>query len=121
LDAGARGWTFDRGFPDQVTLTAADFLRHGSDVLDRTTARRLLPLGLADWRALLDHPAARRLSGLVLHGLPDGDAVAGFLADTPGFVHLRRLLLEVSDVTLARLARAEHLRGLTDLQIASNN
>jgi hypothetical protein len=107
-----------------VTLSLTDFLRHGADVLARTTARHLYPLAADDWRPLVAHPAARHLRGVVFGDLADGDDLATALAGMPELAGCRSLTLVsagLSDAGLARLAAAGHFAGLERLVVASND
>jgi uncharacterized protein (TIGR02996 family) len=124
LDAGAQGWAFRRGFLDRVVLSIADFLQHGSALIERTTVRHLSPTSADDWRSLLAHPAARHLRGVLFANLSDGDDLAAALADTPELAGWRSLTLAgvgLTDAGLARLAAAPHLGNLEHLDVGSND
>jgi hypothetical protein len=123
LDAGARSWSFRRGFLDQVALSAADFGAHGSTVIRRTTARDLTLLD-DEWQALLTDPAAPHLCGVYLRSDADGDDIAAALADDSRLGGLRSVSLVgvgLTDGGLARLAAAPHLGRLEQLNVGSND
>ncbi|HKB03335.1 MAG TPA: TIGR02996 domain-containing protein, partial [Gemmataceae bacterium] len=124
LDAGAQGWAFRRGFLDRVVLNVADFLKYGSAVIERTTARGLSPTSADDWRSLLAHPAARHLRGVLFANMTDGDELAATLAELPELSGWRSLTLVSAGLTdsgLARLAAAPHLAGLEHLAVGSDD
>lgn len=127
--AGADEWQFHRGFPEEVTMKAADFLGELAHLNDRTPLRRLhLYAGCNDdvLAQLAALPAARQFLLLELGHPTDprnatfgGDGIRA-LATSPyleGLTGLRLHALGIGADGAAAVADAPVFANLTDLAL----
>jgi uncharacterized protein (TIGR02996 family) len=116
---------FRRGFVEDADVPAAQFVRYGPQLLDRTPLRRLRlahPRGV--WADVLrcgwlrEVPAldlgGGRLTDAELAGLGGADWLAGTARLNLGGNHAR-------DATARTLAACRHLRGLRHLDLSAND
>lgn len=116
---------FERGLVAYLSLSAADFLAHGREILAAHPVTRLHLHGAADLVA--DLAAGEFLAGMTALDLrenPLGDRGAITLAGSPGLARLRFLDLRTAGVGAAgarALASSPHLGELTSLDLGGNS
>lgn len=123
-ERGARDVTFDRGFPDGVTMDAADFISRGAELLGLaplTTFRLRKAAGQV--QRLAATPVLARVAGLDLaeQGVTDDDVAA--LAASPYAARLRFLDLRHNKITergIEAIAASPHLRNLETVELDFN-
>lgn len=118
------GWTFRRGFVDQVLIEARQFLLHARTLFDQAPIRHVQILDIGNnVQALVDSPYLARLEALTIFASHAGDALARALALCPHLNYLRELNLgrnRISDAGVAALAASRALRSLTSLDLSEN-
>lgn len=123
-ELGARDVRFERGFPEQVTISAADFLARGEELLLRAPITMVRLRDAAGQVArLATAPVLYRLAGLELaeQGVTDDDVAA--LAAAPGAARLRQLDLRgnrITDRGIEALAASPYLKQLETVNLDAN-
>jgi uncharacterized protein (TIGR02996 family) len=125
LRGRVQGWTFRRGFIEDVTLGAAAFLDHADELFAASPIRRVR---LRDAHTVVERlalcPHLARLVGLDLSDNRLGDAEAEVLAESPYLDSLQSLDLALNGIGLSgarALARGEHWGRLRELRLAHNH
>jgi uncharacterized protein (TIGR02996 family) len=92
-------WRIRRGFVEQVTMRAADFLTHGAEVWRRAPIRNLVLTDVTDLiPQIAASPLLTRLTGLDLNDNPIGDRGVTDLVASPHLHRLRWLGLARCDI-----------------------
>ena len=121
---GARDLQFERGFPETMTISAADFLAHGGELLMLAPITRVKIRDAAGKiPELLAAPVMARVAGLDLaeQGVTDDDVIA--LAASPTANRLRSLDLGRNRITargVEALAASSQLRNLESVNLDGN-
>lgn len=117
-------WGFQRGFIEQVTLSARDFLDHAEDMFQWTPLREVRLLGASEFlHELADCPYLGRLARLDLSSNDLGNAGIQVLAVSPYLTGLRDLCLRGNHIDTAgaqALAASPYLTRLTTLDLSDN-
>jgi uncharacterized protein (TIGR02996 family) len=120
-----KGWTFRRGFVEEVTLTAPRFLAHAEVLLSREPVCRVRFLQAASHiGALAGCPLLARLYSLDFSYSYLNDAAVQLLAASPYLAGLEELILDHNFIRSAggeALTRASQLFNLALLDLRSNH
>lgn len=121
---GARDVQFERGFPEEITISAVDFLAHGAELLMLAPVTRVKIRDAAGKLGeLIAAPVMARVAGLDLaeQGVTDDDVIA--LAASPAANRLRFLDLSRNRITargIEALASSSQLRNLERVNLDAN-
>ena len=111
------GPLFDRGFLEEVSMTADHFLTLADVLFRLAPVRKAVLLGARDhMSALARSPYLARLKALGLHGQPNDFTPSDFSDCDPGPCWLA----PIGDVGARALAASPHLGGLTALDLGYN-
>ena len=120
-----KGWVFRRGFVEEVTVSAANFLEHAGALLSREPVCRVRFLrAAAHVAALADCPLLARPCALEFSYGYLNDAAVQRLADSPHLAGLAELILDhnfIRSEGAAALARAPQLFNLALLDLRGNH
>lgn len=124
FQGAAGGWTFRRGFIEDVIFDAEAFLEKAAGLFQVAPVRHVALKRIGTMMVdVAEHPALRMLEGLVLRGNNMGDTGAEILAREARFSRLLHLDLGMNFIEIAgarALAASPYLGKLTTLLIEQN-
>ena len=121
---GVTGMVLHRGLPEQVTISAADFLGNMGEVLDAAPVRGATVFDCRDVEALAACPHLAKLTALDFNWNHIDAVGAEALARSPHLANLIQLDLgsnNIGNAGAAALAASPHLANLVALHLDGNN
>lgn len=124
FQGAAGGWTFRRGFIEEVVFDAEAFLEKAPGLFQTAPIRHLTLKKVGTLMAdIAEHPVMKKIEALVLRGNNLGDTGAEILAREARFTRLQHLDLGMNFIEIAgarALAASPYLARLVTLLVEQN-
>ncbi len=120
----ATGCVFNRGFVEEVNITARQFMRSAPELFAAAPIRHVHLFDVSDGLpAVVQSPYMSRLAALTVHAQHTGEPLARAVARSEHLARLKRLALtknRLGDDAAEQLAHSPHLANLEELDLSEN-